>query len=152
MRSGSAARFPCDVCSTFLPAFECSALVDGGAPFVYAYYPGVDEVAHAHGLQGAYYPAELAAADALVGALLDALPSRAALLVTADHGQVHLGAESWIGLGALDSMVETYAGGAHCCTELVLFGLGQRLERLGRIDGGNYPVRFRKRPDGPGLG
>ena len=61
---------------------------------------------------GAYYAAELAAADRLVGALLDALPSRAALLVTADHGQVHLGAESWIGLGALDSMVETYAGDA----------------------------------------
>jgi hypothetical protein len=88
------------------------ALVAGGAPFVYAYYPGVDEVAHAHGLLGAYYPAELAAADALVGALLDALPTRAALLVTADHGQVHLAAESWVGLGAVDSMIETYAGDA----------------------------------------
>ena len=88
------------------------ALVAGGAPFVYAYYPGVDEIAHAYGLNGPYYAAELAAADRLVGALLDALPSRAALLVTADHGQVHLGAESWIGLGALDSMVDTYAGDA----------------------------------------
>jgi hypothetical protein len=88
------------------------ALVAGGASFVYAYYPGVDEIAHAYGLHAPYYAAELAAADALVGALLDALPARAALLVTADHGQVHLGAESWIGLGALDGMVETYAGDA----------------------------------------
>src|SRR5262249_24135123 len=88
------------------------ALVAGGAPFVYAYYPGVDEVAHAHGLLGAYYPAELAAADALVGALLDALPTPAALLVRPDHGQVPLTAEWWVGLGAVDSMVETYAGDA----------------------------------------
>ena len=28
----------------------------GGAPFVYAYYPGVDEVAHAYGLDGAVLP------------------------------------------------------------------------------------------------
>ena len=38
-------------------------LVAEGAPFVYAYYPGVDEVAHAYGLHTAYYPAELAATD-----------------------------------------------------------------------------------------
>jgi hypothetical protein len=55
------------------------------------------------------------------------------------------------GSGVPVLVVETYAGGAHCCTELVLFGLGPRLERLGRIDGGNYPIRFRKRPDGPGV-
>src|SRR4051795_1576918 len=35
------------------------ALVEGGAPFVYAYYSGVDEVAHAYGLESAFYPAEL---------------------------------------------------------------------------------------------
>jgi hypothetical protein len=55
------------------------------------------------------------------------------------------------GTGVPALVVETYAGGAHCCTELVLFGLGPRLQRLGRIDGGNDPVRFRRRPDGPGL-
>ena len=31
------------------------SLVAGGAPFVYAYYPGVDEVAHAFGLEGRFY-------------------------------------------------------------------------------------------------
>ena len=32
--------------------------------------------------------------------------------MTADHGQVNLGQESWIGLGALDGMVDAYAGDA----------------------------------------
>ena len=36
-----------------------------------------------------FFPAELAAADRLVGDLLDALPADAAVVVTADHGQVH---------------------------------------------------------------
>ena len=79
---------------------------------MYAYYPGVDEVAHAYGLDAPFYPAELAAADRLVGAVLDALPAHATLLVTADHGQVNLGPDSWIGLGTLDSMVAVYAGDA----------------------------------------
>jgi hypothetical protein len=88
------------------------AQADAGAPFVYAYYPGIDEVAHAYGLDGPFYPAELAAADRLVGALLDALPAHATLVVTADHGQVNLGRDSWIGLGSLDAMVAVYAGDA----------------------------------------
>jgi hypothetical protein len=89
---------------------EVRALVDRGAPFVYAYYAGVDEVAHAHGLETAFYPAELTAADRLVGDLLDALPDDAALVVTADHGQVHVGPEGWRTLEPLHDLVETYAG------------------------------------------
>ncbi|MFI5052985.1 MAG: alkaline phosphatase family protein [Acidimicrobiia bacterium] len=85
-------------------------VVAGGARFVYAYYPGVDEIAHAYGLDPPFYTAELAATDGLVGALLDALPGDTALLVTADHGQVHVGPEGWIGLGPLDPMVAAYAG------------------------------------------
>jgi hypothetical protein len=85
-------------------------VVADGAPFVYAYYPGVDEIAHAYGLEAPFYPAELAATDRLVGALLDALPAGTALVVTADHGQVHVGPEGWIGLGPLDAMVAAYAG------------------------------------------
>jgi hypothetical protein len=85
-------------------------LVAGGAPFVYAYYSGVDEVAHAYGLESQYYPAELAATDRLVGALLDAVPDDTALLVTADHGQVQVGPDGWLGLEPLDPMVDTYAG------------------------------------------
>ncbi|HXY92009.1 MAG TPA: alkaline phosphatase family protein [Acidimicrobiia bacterium] len=88
------------------------AAVSAGAPFVYAYYPGVDEVAHAYGLVSPFYRLELAAADRLVGEVLDALPGDTALVVTADHGQVHLEPDAWVPLGALDDLVEVYAGDA----------------------------------------
>jgi hypothetical protein len=71
-------------------AVEVRRLVDDGAPFVYAYYDGVDRTAHACGLDE-HYDAELRAVDRMVGDLLDALPSGAALVVTADHGQVEVG-------------------------------------------------------------
>ena len=85
-------------------------LVERGAPLVYAYYPGVDEVAHAFGLGAPWFPAELAAADRLAGAVLDAVSPDVAVVVTADHGQVQVGPDGWIGLGALDGLVEVYAG------------------------------------------
>ena len=66
------------------------ALAGAGAPFVYAYYEGIDRVAHAQGL-GQHYDDELRATDRLVGDVLDALPPGAALVVTADHGQVDVG-------------------------------------------------------------
>ena len=84
---------------------HCRRLVLAGERFVYAYYPGVDEVAHAYGLHDEFYERELAAADALVGSLLDALPPETALLVTADHGQVHLEPESWIEIDELHPMI-----------------------------------------------
>ncbi|HEY5383935.1 MAG TPA: alkaline phosphatase family protein [Acidimicrobiales bacterium] len=65
-------------------------LISGGAPFVYAYYEGIDKVAHAEGL-GAYYDDELRAVDRLVGDVLEVLPSGAVLVVTADHGQIEVG-------------------------------------------------------------
>jgi hypothetical protein len=65
-------------------------LTTGGAPFVYAYYEGIDKVAHAEGL-GQYYDDEVRAVDRLVGDLLEALPSGSVLVVTADHGQVEVG-------------------------------------------------------------
>ena len=43
-------------------------LLRAGEPFVYAYYDGVDKVAHERGF-GPYYDAELRAADRLVGDL-----------------------------------------------------------------------------------
>src|SRR5919112_440100 len=67
------------------------ALTAAGEPFVYAYYDGIDKVAHEFGA-GDVYDAEVAAADRLVGDVLEALPARAALVVTADHGQVDVGA------------------------------------------------------------
>jgi hypothetical protein len=61
-----------------------------GADFVYAYYDGVDKVAHEYGL-GRFYEAEIAAADRLVADIVGVLPPGAALVVCADHGQVDVG-------------------------------------------------------------
>jgi hypothetical protein len=66
------------------------AALRSGEPFVYAYYDGVDKIAHERGF-GPYYDAELAAADALVASVIQQLTPGAVLLVTADHGQVHVG-------------------------------------------------------------
>ncbi|HET6916449.1 MAG TPA: alkaline phosphatase family protein [Acidimicrobiales bacterium] len=71
-------------------AVDVRRLVEAGNPFVYAYYEGVDKVAHFNGF-GDHYDAELRAVDALVDGLLGILPSGAALAVTADHGQVEVG-------------------------------------------------------------
>ncbi len=79
---------------------------------MYAYYPGVDEVAHSYGLHSRYYLAELAFADRLVADVLDALPESVALVVTADHGQVDLVPDSWIELGDVSELVEECAGDA----------------------------------------
>lgn len=92
---------------------HCRALAARGEPLVYAYYPGVDEVAHTYGIENSYYTSELAFADRLVGDLLDALPSHAAVLVTADHGQVDLPEDAWIELGPdVAPLVEACAGDA----------------------------------------
>jgi predicted AlkP superfamily pyrophosphatase or phosphodiesterase len=68
---------------------QCTQLIAAGEKFVYAYYDGVDKIAHERGF-GAYYDAEIAATDWLVGTLLNALPSGTTLAVTADHGQVQV--------------------------------------------------------------
>ncbi len=70
---------------------EIARLVREGAPFVYAYHDGIDRVSHAHGL-GDHYTAELVSTDRLVGDVLDALPTDSVLVVTADHGQIEVGA------------------------------------------------------------
>ena len=88
----------------------CLAEVAAGERLVYAYYPGVDSIAHEFGLRGRVWQRELGAADAIVGALLESLPERAALLVTADHGQVHLEADSWIALPDLVPLTTAMAG------------------------------------------
>lgn len=69
---------------------EVGRQLRAGEKVVYAYYGGVDKTAHERGF-GEFYDAELAAADRLVADVLEALPAGAALLVTADHGQVEVG-------------------------------------------------------------
>ena len=66
---------------------EVRRAVAAGEPFVYAYYDGIDKIAHEFAF-GEHYRAELAAVDRMVGELMMDLPRDAALVVTADHGQV----------------------------------------------------------------
>ena len=69
---------------------ELARIVRSGEEVVYAYYDGVDKVAHEYGL-GTEYEAELAFVDRLVGDVVEALPAGTTLIITADHGQVDCG-------------------------------------------------------------
>jgi hypothetical protein len=71
-------------------AVTVGQLLRAGEPFVYAYYDGIDKIAHERGF-GPYYEAELRSADNVVAQVRDQLIDGAALLVTADHGQVDVG-------------------------------------------------------------
>lgn len=68
-------------------AVEVDAELRKGSPFVFAYYDGIDRIAHEFGF-GQHYSAELRLVDRLVADVIDVLPRGAVLLVTADHGQV----------------------------------------------------------------
>jgi predicted AlkP superfamily pyrophosphatase or phosphodiesterase len=70
-------------------AAEVERFLRQSEPFVYAYYDGLDKVAHEYGL-GEQYDAELNWLDILVDHILSRLPRHAALVVTADHGQVEV--------------------------------------------------------------
>ncbi|HKN39487.1 MAG TPA: alkaline phosphatase family protein, partial [Acidimicrobiia bacterium] len=85
-------------------------LVAAGEPFVYAYYDGVDKVAHEYGITDGFFPCEQIAADRLVGDLLDVLPGDAVLVITADHGQVQF--EQWVTMEPVAAHVRAYAGDA----------------------------------------
>ena len=69
---------------------EIRLQIEAGERFVYAYYGGIDKIAHERGF-GEFYEAELRAADRIVGDILELLPPGAVLIVTADHGQVDVG-------------------------------------------------------------
>src|SRR4051812_17267674 len=96
---------------------HCRRLVSAGERLVYAYYPGVDTVAHEYGLGGtdsdglghtSYLAREIAFADELVERMIGALPDDVALVVTADHGQVEV--EEWLTLDSVLDGVSTIAG------------------------------------------
>ena len=88
---------------------RCRALARAGHPLIYAYYPGVDTVAHEYGLAPPYLAAELRFVDEMVGRLRDALPPEAALLVTADHGEMEIG-DRWLELTAVQDLVKGCSG------------------------------------------
>jgi hypothetical protein len=92
-------------------AVEVRNCLEAGEPLVYAYYDGIDRVAHVKGF-GQHYDAELMALDRIVGDLLDVLPDGAALVVTADHGQVEVGARAVELDRALHHLVDLVSGEA----------------------------------------
>jgi len=71
-------------------ATQCARLAREENPFVYAYYDGLDKIAHECGL-GDHYDDELSFVDWLARSLHEALPPGTTLAITADHGQVHVG-------------------------------------------------------------
>ena len=80
-------------CGWWSPATLVTEIVrqiEEGAPFVYAYYDGLDKIAHVHGLQR-HWLDELRFIDALVARVIDELPDDVTVLVTADHGIVEVG-------------------------------------------------------------
>jgi predicted AlkP superfamily pyrophosphatase or phosphodiesterase len=84
-------------------------LLADNEPFVYAYYDGLDKVAHERGL-GEYFAQELRTVDRLVGDLIDALPSGATLVVTSDHGQVEVGTSARLPGPELMASVALFSG------------------------------------------
>ncbi len=71
-------------------AVEINHQLRDGQKFIYAYYDGVDKIAHERGF-GDYFDAEIRNVDQLVSDVLKVMPTGSTLLVTADHGQVEVG-------------------------------------------------------------
>jgi hypothetical protein len=90
-------------------ALEVAHSLADANPFVYAYYDGIDKVAHAYGL-GEHYDAELSAVDRIIADVVDVLPAGAIVLVTADHGQIDVGNRvELLGADAM-SMIRFFSG------------------------------------------
>ena len=89
---------------------EVVRLARSGEPFIYAYYEGLDKVAHEYGL-GAQYDEELRWIDHLVATLLERLPAGTVLVVTADHGQVEVPQSNIVELpGEVVALVASQSG------------------------------------------
>ncbi|MGV9723607.1 alkaline phosphatase family protein [Nocardia beijingensis] len=73
-----------------LVATVSDALRAGPRSLVYTYHGDLDLTGHVRGPATRSWELELANADRLAAALAEELPAGAALLVTADHGMVHL--------------------------------------------------------------
>ncbi|GGL96577.1 alkaline phosphatase family protein [Micromonospora yangpuensis] len=71
-----------------------TALAAGTGPtLVSGYHPDVDRWGHVTGVDSPHWRVAVAELDALLARLVDGLPADAALLVTADHGQLNIPVE-----------------------------------------------------------
>lgn len=66
----------------------------------YGYHPTLDHAGHVFGLESAQWLAAVTEVDALLTRLVDGLPPDAALLVTADHGQLDIPPDHRVDLDA----------------------------------------------------
>jgi len=88
---------------------EISFALQRNEPFVYAYYDGIDKIAHEFGLDR-HYDAEFGFVDRLVADVLEVLPPGAVLVVTSDHGQVDVGDDVVAPDAAVMSHVDVQSG------------------------------------------
>jgi len=84
---------------------------DAGEAFVYAYWDAIDRTAHEFGLADRY-DEELASCDRMLADLLDRLPTGTGVLVTADHGLVHVGDEMLELPWSVTSLIDGQSGEA----------------------------------------
>lgn len=78
-----------------------AALAAGDGPtLVSGYHPDLDREGHLHGVDSPLWRAAATEVDHLVARLVDGLPGDAALLVTADHGQINIPVEHRVDLDA----------------------------------------------------
>lgn len=87
---------------------HCRLLAARSERLVYAYYDGPDVTAHIHGMRDGFFTRELAFCDGLVAELLEALPDRAAVVVTADHGHTHF--DRRVELDGMDDLLLAQSG------------------------------------------
>ena len=85
--------------------------VEKSEAFVYAYWDGVDRIAHEFGFTDRYFN-ELEECDLMIAKLLQRLPSNVALIVTSDHGQVEVGDRMIELTDELNSLVSKQSGEA----------------------------------------
>lgn len=71
-----------------------------GPALVYGYHPDLDHAGHVHGVASAPWRAAAGEVGRLVDRLVEGLPPGAALLVTADHGQLNVPAGARLDLAA----------------------------------------------------
>ncbi|MEP7113470.1 MAG: alkaline phosphatase family protein [Ilumatobacteraceae bacterium] len=90
-------------------AVTVGQLLREGEPLIYAYYDGIDKIAHERGF-GPYYEAELRAADDVVEQIRAQLVDDSALLVTADHGQVDVGSNTREMAGDVSKLTRSLSG------------------------------------------
>jgi hypothetical protein len=85
----------------------------GGPGLVYGYHPDLDRAGHLFGLDSEQWRSAAVVVDRLLGRLVAELPADAALVVTADHGQLDVPTSHRFDLGTdprLSAGVEVVAG------------------------------------------